>query len=138
MGGNDLAEAAYPGVHEDADGEPLDGDRRDRPTLTSPPPAEAFWSFTMYDTSYDGTAGYLVENPIGRYLINSTTDGLVRDDDGSLTVYIQHDEPDAPEGWANWLPAPAGPSCITLRIPVPDQSVIDGAWEPPPIERIDS
>jgi hypothetical protein len=137
-GGNDLAEAAYPGVHEDADGEPLHGDHRYRLTLTSPPPAEAFWSFTMYDKSYDGTAGYLVENPIGRYLINSTTDGLVRGDDGSLTLHIQRDEPDTPEARANWLPAPAGPFYIVLRVYLPGQSVIDGTWEPPPVERIDT
>ena len=92
----------------------------------------------MYDKSYDGTAGYLVDNPIDRYLINSTTDGLVRGDDGSLTLYIQHDEPDTSEGRANWLPAPTGPFYVVLRVYLPDQSVIDGAWEPPPVERIDN
>jgi hypothetical protein len=135
-GGNDLDEAAYPMAREDANGEPLHGDHRYRIVLTSPPPANAFWSFTMYDTSYDGTAGYLVENAIGRYLINSTTEGLVHGEDGSLTIHIQHDEPDTPEGRANWLPAPDGPFYIVLRIYLPAESVIDGSWEPPPIERI--
>jgi hypothetical protein len=136
-GGNDLSEAAYPTAREDADGEPLHGDHRYRLALTSPPPAEAFWSFTMYDTSYDGTAGYLVENPIGRYLINSTTEGLVRGADGSLTLHFQHDEPDTPDGRANWLPAPAGPFYVVLRMYLPGESVIDGSWEPPPVERVD-
>ena len=62
------------------------------------PPAKAFSSVTMYDTSYDGVAGYLIENPISRYLVNSPTKGLVFGDDGSLTVYIQHDAPDTVEG----------------------------------------
>ena len=136
-GGNDLAEAAYPIAREDAGGEPLHGDHRYRLVLTSRPPAEAFWSFTMYDTSYDGTAGYLVENPIDRYLINSTTEGLVRGEDGSLTLCFQHDEPDTPEGRANWLPAPAGPFYVVLRMYLPGESVIDGSWDPPPVERVD-
>jgi hypothetical protein len=90
----------------------------------------------MYDTSYDGKAGYLVENPIDRYLINSTTEGLMRDDDGSLTLYVQHDAPDTPEGRANWLPAPAGPFYVILRIYLPRESLVDGSWDPPPIERM--
>jgi hypothetical protein len=60
--------------------------------------------------------GYLVENPIGRYLINSTTPGLVYGDGGSLTFHIQRDEPDSDEGRANWLPSPAGPFYLTMRI----------------------
>ena len=135
-GGNDLSEAAYPMARKDSDGEPLSGDHRYRLELTTEPPADAFWSFTMYDTSYDGTAGYLVENPIGRYLVNSTTEGLVRGNDGSLTLYIQHDEPDTPEGRANWLPAPAGPFYLTLRVYLPQQAMLDGSWNPPPVERV--
>jgi len=108
-GGNDVVEAVYPTARVDAEGELLDGSRSYRATFTTLPPANAFWSVTMCDTSYDGTAGYLVENPIGRYLINSTTEGLVSGDDGTLTIAIQHDRPDTPgragelaprSGWA--------------------------------------
>ena len=88
---------------------------------------------TMYDTSYDGVAGYLVENPIGRYLVNSTTEGLVFGDDGSLNVHIQHDAPDTAEGRANWLPAPTGPFYLTMRIYWPEPAALDGTWEPPPV-----
>lgn len=132
-GGNDASEALYPMARVDADGQRLHGDHRYRITMTSSPPARAFWSVTMYDTSYDGTAGYLVENPIGRYLVNSTTQGLVHGPDGSLTIHIQHDEPTTPEGRANWLPAPAGPFYLVLRLYLPDQAALDGSWEPPPI-----
>ncbi len=135
-GGNDASEALYPMARADADGQPLHGDHRYRITMTSPPPAEAFWSVTMYDTTYDGTAGYLVENPIGRYLVNSTTHGLVHAPDGSLTIHIQHDEPTTPEGRANWLPAPAGPFYLVLRVYLPDRAALDGSWEPPPIAAV--
>jgi hypothetical protein len=135
-GGNDASEALYPMVREDADGEPLQGDHRYQLVLASPPPADAFWSVTMYDTSYDGTAGYFVDNPIGRYLINSTTGGLIRADDGSLVIHIQRDEPDTAEGRANWLPAPDGPFYLVLRLYLPTDALLDGSWEPPPIERV--
>ena len=135
-GGNDVSEALYPLAREDADGEPLRGDRRYRIRMTSLPPAKAFWSVTMYDTSYDGVAGYLVENPIDRYLVNSTTQGLVRAEDGSLTIHVQHDEPTTPEGRANWLPAPDGPFYLAMRLYLPEPAALDGTWAPPPIERV--
>ena len=91
----------------------------------------------MYDTSYDGSAGYLVENPIGRYLINSTTEGLVRGKDGSLTIAIQHDRPAKGSERANWLPAPEGRFYLAMRIYWPEQAALDGTWEPPPVVRID-
>jgi hypothetical protein len=135
-GGNDKIEAFYPTSREDADGKPLHGENRYRLTLATAPPARAFWSVTMYDTTYDGTAGYLVENPISRYLINSTTQGLVRGDDGSLTITIQHDRPDSPEAHANWLPAPDGPFYLVLRIYMPEPAAWDGTWTLPQVQRI--
>ena len=136
-GGNDASEAIYPTARADADGQPLTGEHRYTLTLTTEPPAEAFWSFTMYDTSYDGTAGYLVANPINRYLVNSTTEGLVRGDDGSLTIHIQHDEPASQHGRANWLPAPEGPFYIVMRLYLPEAAALDGTWRPPSIMRAD-
>jgi hypothetical protein len=106
-------------------------------TFTTPPPAKAFWSVTMYDTSYDGTAGYLVENPIDRYLINSTTEGLVFGEDGSLAITIQHDQPRDAQEAANWLPAPEGPFYLTMRIYWPEEAALEGAWTPPPVIRLD-
>jgi hypothetical protein len=132
-GGNDASEAVYPIAREDAGGQPLDGAHSYTWTLDSTPPAQAFWSITMYDTTYDGTAGYLVENPIGRYLVNSTTQGLDRDDEGSLTLHIQHQEPDTARGRANWLPCPDGPFYVVLRLYLPDQAALDGSWSPPPL-----
>ena len=132
-GGNDKIEAFYPMARVDANGDPFTGARSYRLQFETLPPAKAFWSVTMYDTSYDGVAGFLVENPIGRYLVNSTTPGLVRGDDGSLTIHIQHDEPDSPEGRANWLPAPAGDFYLAMRIYWPEPEALDGTWQPPPV-----
>ena len=136
-GGNDVIEAIYPTAREDAAGEPLDGAHRYQMTFSTPPPAKAFWSVTMYDTSYDGVAGYLVDNPINRYLINLTTEDLVLGNDSSLTITIQREQPDDPAERANWLPAPSGPFYLVLRIYWPEQAALDGSWTPPPVRRID-
>ena len=72
-----------------ADGEPLDGSKHNY-TLTFKagqlPPANAFWSVTMYD----GNTQLLIQNPINRYLINSPMlSSMKRNKDGSLILYIQ-------------------------------------------------
>jgi hypothetical protein len=136
-GGNDQAEAHYPMGRADADGTPFDGDAKYRLTLETPPPVNAFWSVTMYDTSYDGTAGYMVENPINRYLINSTTENLVLDDNGGLTITMQRDEPADPKERANWLPTPEGRFYLALRMYWPQPAALDGTWKPLPVTRVD-
>jgi len=93
--GNDAAEAVYPMATTDGDGQPLDG-RQHAYTLTFPagglPPVNAFWSVTIYD----GTTKLLIQNPIGRYLINSPMlSSMKKNGDGSLTIYIQKDSPGA-------------------------------------------
>jgi hypothetical protein len=135
-GGNDFIEAMYPLVRNDEDGESLDGAFRYQLTFTTTPPTRAFWSITMYDTSYDGTAGYMIENPINRYLINSTTQGLVYADDGSLTITIQREQPQDAAEQANWLPAPEGLFYMTMRIYWPEPAALDGTWTPPPVVRV--
>ena len=91
--GNSSEEAAYPFTRADVNGVPLDGSQHAY-TLTFPagamPPVNAFWSVTMYD----GTTQLLIDNPIDRYLINAPMlDDLKKNPDGSLTIYIQHENP---------------------------------------------
>lgn len=50
---------------------------------------------------YDVPRFYLVDNVINRYSIADRTAGLVTDDDGAVTTYLQHDRPDRPEEAAN-------------------------------------
>lgn len=135
-GGNDKIEAFYPLTHKDSEGRPLTGDDRYRLTFQTQPPTRAFWSVTIYDTSYDGVAGYMVKNPIDRYLVNSITPGLVYGNDGSLSIFIQPDAPESTEGRANWLPSPEGAFYLAMRLYWPTEAVLDGAWEPPPVIKI--
>jgi len=133
-GGNDQIEAYYPNGSVDANGEDFDGEYKYQLRWETDPPVNAFWSVTMYDKSYDGTAGYLVENPINRYLINSTTEGLIRDDDDALTITMQRDEPDEPTERANWLPTPDGEFYLIIRMCWPKPAALDGTWELPTVE----
>ena len=49
------------------------------------------------------------------------------DEDGGLTVYIQHNSPGTGKE-SNWLSAPAGPFYLHLRLYKPGKEVIDGLW----------
>lgn len=136
--GNDAEEAAYPFARNDVNGVPLDGSKHNY-TLTFPagalPPVNAFWSITMYD----GNTQLLIDNPINRYLINSPMlPDLKKNADGSLTLYIQHESP-GKDRESNWLPAPAGPIFMVMRLYWPKTEapsvlpVGTGTWQPPGI-----
>ncbi|MEZ5218892.1 MAG: DUF1214 domain-containing protein [Ilumatobacteraceae bacterium] len=126
-------EAVFPVGRVDAAGESLTGTRRYRIRFRPGqfPPVRAFWSITMYDDS-----GFMVDNPIDRFSISDRTPGLVADEDGGLTIAVQHDQPDA--GTSNWLPSPPGPHYLMMRLYLPTHEVLSGAWSPPPIERLPS
>jgi hypothetical protein len=136
--GNDAVEATYPFTRADATGEKLDGSKNNY-TLTFPagqlPPVNAFWSVTMYD----GKSQFLIKNPINRYLINSPMlPNMKKNEDGSLTLYIQKDSPGADKE-SNWLPAPNDLIYLVMRLYWPKTeppSILpagEGTWKPPGI-----
>ncbi|MFE2289706.1 DUF1254 domain-containing protein [Streptomyces sp. NPDC059452] len=130
--GNHGYEAVYAQTFQDSEGRQLNGAHSYVLRFPQPPPAEAFWSVTMYGTpDY-----YLVENPAGRYSIGDRTPGLVHADDGSLTLYVSRERPADPERAANWLPAPAGDFRPMLRLYTPGAAVLDGSYEIPAVERV--
>jgi hypothetical protein len=133
--GNDAAEALYPMLATDGDGNKLDCSKN-RYTLTFPasqnPPVKAFWSVTMYD----GKTQLLIENPLNRYLINSRMlPDLKKNQDGSLTLYLQQDSP-GKELESNWLPAPDGPIYVVMRLYWPQEAALTGSWRPPTVQRV--
>ncbi|MDX2168601.1 MAG: DUF1254 domain-containing protein [Deltaproteobacteria bacterium] len=91
------------------------------------PPVNGFWSLTMYDADF-----FFVANPLNRYTL-SQRNALKANTDGSVDLYIQHDSP-GPDRESNWLPAPAAPFVLMLRMYWPkDQppSILDGTWRVP-------
>lgn len=132
--GNHAYEAVYPQIYEDETSQQLNGTRNYAITFADLPPVDAFWSLTMYSMpDY-----YLVDNPIARFSIGDRTPGIHYGDDGSLTIYLQHDEPTDAEQKANWLPTPAGDFRPMLRIYQPREAVLDGTYRLPPIRRVDA
>jgi hypothetical protein len=128
--GNHGYEADYEILWQDEHGDLLDGSRTYELTLSPPPPVAAFWSLTMYDEpDY-----YLVANPLDRYSIGDRTPGLRTSDDGSVTIYMQHDSP-GPDKEPNWLPAPAGPFRPILRAYQPQPAMLDGTYKLPTVRR---
>ncbi|MEM7139009.1 MAG: DUF1254 domain-containing protein [Myxococcota bacterium] len=127
--GNDAEEAYYPVGNDDASGDALNGStgrytlRFDKEQL---PKVEAFWSMTMYGLPQQ----LMVANPIHRYSIGDRSK-LEVGKDGSVTIYIQHDAPDASKQ-SNWLPAPDGPFSVQFRMYLPAQSVIESPLYLPP------
>ena len=131
--GNSKEEAMYPLYTVDKDGQKLDGSKcyalRFPPNQL--PPVNAFWSLTMYDLP----ASLLVANPLNRYLINSPMlPSLKRDEDGGLTLFIQHDSPGSNRE-SNWLPAPDGPFMMALRLYWPKPEALSDTWKQPPLTR---
>ena len=133
--GMDAEEALYPVYYADAAGRPLDGSKRYalRFAPGQLPPANAFWSLTMYELPLRN----LVANAVDRYLINSPMlPALQRDADGALTLYIQRESPGA-DKQSNWLPAPPGPFFVALRLYGPKPEALNGQWQRPPLQMVD-
>jgi hypothetical protein len=129
--GNHGYEAEYALIWVDADGKQLDGSHRYELRLDTPPPVDAFWSFTMYDVP----DFYLVANPIERYSIGDRTPGLKTAEDGSVTIYMQKDSP-GPDKESNWLPTPAGVFRPAMRMYQPRRELIDGTYVLPAITKV--
>lgn len=130
LGANPPEDAVYPINVTDSAGNPLDGDHEYVLHFEAAelPPAQAFWSVTMYDAE-----GYPTANPLDRFALGDR-DPLVYNEDGSLDLYLQHESPGT-ELEANWLPAPRGPLGVTMRLYAPEVEALDGRWSPPAIER---
>ena len=92
------------------------------------PPVKGFWSLTMYDEQF-----FFYPNPLNRYTLSGRNQ-LKFNEDGSLDLYIQHDNP-GKDKEANWLPAPIGKFNLMFRFYWPEDSLIDGKWAPPAVTK---
>jgi len=132
--GNSKDEAIYPVYFIDNAKKPLSGANRYELRFAPGdlPPVNAFWSLTLYELP----SSLLSANPINRYLINSPMlPSLKRDEDGGVTLIVQHADPGAAEK-TNWLPAPAGPFFLAMRLYWPKADALDGRWMAPPLVRV--
>ncbi|MBP6733907.1 MAG: DUF1254 domain-containing protein [Chromatiaceae bacterium] len=134
-GWNRPQDAVYPLSLKDAHGDDYDGAKHNYVMHFDKgqrPPAEAFWSVTLYDSDF-----FFVPNPIDRYDL-AQRDKLNTNPDGSVDLYIQADSP-GKDREANWLPAPKGKFQLVMRIYAPKKtppSILDGTWTPPPVMKV--
>lgn len=126
-------DAVYQGYQSDQNNQQLHGDNKYVIHFEkgNTPPAQAFWSVTLYNQ-----AGYLTENAIRRYAIGDRNP-LKYNADGSLDIYIQHENP-GKDKEENWLPAPKEKFSLSVRIYWPtDEFLKTGNWKKPPLVRVD-
>jgi hypothetical protein len=90
------------------------------------PPADAFWSVTLYDQD-----GFQVENHLNRFALSSWM-SFDYNADGSLDLYFQAEGLPSPRD-RNWLPTPNGPFNLTMRIYAPRMDALTGKWNPPEV-----
>ena len=91
------------------------------------PPVKGFWSITLYDQFH-----FFAPNEIDRYSLGTKSKGLRFAADGSLTIYVQKDKPDA-DRVSNWLPAPDGDFSLYIRAYWPLEPIQQGQWTPPAV-----
>jgi hypothetical protein len=135
LGANRPQDAVYPTSEADAEGKPYDGSKKYVMHFAKgqTPPADGFWSLTMYDDKY-----FFVDNPLNRYTLSSRFD-FKYNADGSLDLYMQNENP-GPEKEPNWLPAPKGKFILMLRLYWPKErtpSIVNGTWKIPPVKKAD-
>lgn len=131
LGGNMVKEAHYPSTWLDSDGQLLTGAHCYRLDFEGEPPVDAFWSLTLYN----GADKMLVENPLHRYKLGSESPSLIRNPDGTFTIFVQH-EPPADEHLGNWLPSPVGDTMLVFRFYQPRPELLDGSYRLPYVRRI--
>lgn len=122
------------GTRVDSDGNALDGSNtyRIRFQKDAFPPFEegGFWTLI----AYYGVQMDVPVNSIGRYKINDRS-ALEADADGTTDVYLQPAAPTTtPE--SNWLPTADGAFMYVLRVYCPQDSALNGDWQPPRLERM--
>ncbi|HET9934881.1 MAG TPA: DUF1254 domain-containing protein [Methyloceanibacter sp.] len=111
----------------DRDGVRLDGSKRYTVTFRELPPVKGFWSITLYDRFH-----FLAPNALNRFSLGTKSRNLRSEADGSLTIYVQKDRPEADEV-PNWLPSPDGPFSLFIRAYWPLPPIAEGRWTPPAV-----
>ncbi len=94
------------------------------------PPVNGFWTVSLYNTRK-----FFVPNALERYSLGSD-DHLKVNADGSIDLYVQAVSP-GKNLESNWLPSPPSEDFnLVMRMYWPQQSVLDGKWKIPELEKI--
>ncbi|RJF95536.1 DUF1254 domain-containing protein [Noviherbaspirillum saxi] len=134
IGALGIEEAMYIMADCDGNGAPLDG--RHAYELHFPPgqlpQVGAFWSVTLYDKA----DCMLVDNPLNRYSLGDRSPTLRAASDGGLSLYFGAQPPADADLHGNWVPAPAAPFYLTLRLYVPHAAHLNKTFVYPSITHL--
>lgn len=122
-------ETQYFYTDRDGEGNQLDGTNLYAITFPSgqTPPVKGFWSLTLYNEKH-----LFHPNALNRYSLGTKNTTLVRNSDGSLTLYAGSQSPGSAHE-ANWIPAPTGRFSLYIRAYWGEQPILDGTWQPPKV-----
>lgn len=125
-------ETKYLFTDTDVEGTQLDGSHAYTVTFAAGelPPVNGFFSVTLYNEHH-----FYFENDLGRYSLGTKNPDLQRGADGSLTFFVGNAKPEGAPA-SNWLPAPPDKFSLYIRAYWPQQTILDGTWLPPRIERV--
>ena len=125
--GQPAQEAVYPAVAS-ADGESMNAQNDYVISMSKEemPPANAFWSFTLYDTEN----GFFLPNERKKYNVSENT-GMKLNEEGGIEIYISEEQPEGVPD-ENWLPLNRGDYNIdvVLRLYEPDLEKYE-VWKAP-------
>ena len=133
-GWNRPQDAVYPLSQKDANGDDYDGAKHKyvmRFEKGKLPPAEAFWSLTMYDDDSSSCRT--------RSTATTSPSATSCRQPGRLGRHVPPGRSPGKDKEANWLPAPKGKFVLVMRIYAPRKtppSILDGSWTPPPVKRV--
>jgi hypothetical protein len=121
----------YAIAYVDSEKRVFDGAKTYKLLLPVDPPVANFWAVTVYDTQ---TRSMLQTNQKFPS-VDTNSEGIKQNSDGSLTVYFG---PKAPKGYENnWIETIPGKSWfVILRMYGPLQPWIDQAWRPGEVEMV--
>jgi hypothetical protein len=130
--GQPASQAVYLNMFQSADGQPLNAlhDYVIRVRKDQLPPAQAFWSFTLFDAK----DAFFVPNDRKKYSVGENA-GLKLDADGGIAIHIAATQP-AGVPAENWLPISRQdlPLRIQIRTYVPELEKMR-VWQAPKAER---
>ena len=116
--------SVYPTASRDSEGNYLDGGKTYKVTMPSPVPAKKFWSFTVYS----GQTRCMLETDQRTAGLDSLSEDLKANSDGSYTVWFGPKAPKGHEG--NWIQTmPSKSYFVLLRLYGPLQPWFDKTWK---------
>lgn len=122
----------YAIAYSDKNGNTFDGAKTYKFSVPPNPPMKDFWAFTIYDNQTRSMLQTDQQFPG----IDSNSEGLKQNEDGSWDIYIG---PTAPEGFENnWIQTIAGKGWNTIfRLYGPLEPWFDGKWYPSDAELVE-